>query len=315
MNKLANWIIAAAAAIMLATSPSLAEGWAPNGSLKLQIGFGAGGTTDTIGRVLAKVMEEQTGWNVIVENKGGGGGVAMFTGIANMPPRGQVIGMGVNMPIMMNLVRRGDQLGFDLDSFDYLGTVAYTPVAVVAKKDAPFNNLAELIAYSKNSGPAPVAFGAGPQKMAFDKVTKDTGVEFNMVSTKGGSEIMKLILGGQVLAGFSGGEHFPYMENGEMKVIATTAPNRLDYAPDAPTFNETGHEVYADPYYYIATTKGTDPAAIKAITAALENAIASDEVTKIVQNTVNFPPTNLGPEGTKAMMQTGVDTLTRLIGN
>ena len=75
-----------------------AEDWAPSGPLMFQIGFGAGGSTDAMGRVIAKVMEEKTGWNVVVENKPGAGGVAMFTGISKAKPNGQVIGMGVSTP-------------------------------------------------------------------------------------------------------------------------------------------------------------------------------------------------------------------------
>ena len=96
------------ATMCLVLSPQVNSGWKPDGVMTLQIGFGAGGSTDTMGRVLAKVMKDQTGWNIIAENKTGGGGVAMFTGIAKMPPRGKVIGLGVNMPILVNLVRRGD---------------------------------------------------------------------------------------------------------------------------------------------------------------------------------------------------------------
>ena len=51
--------------------------WAPSGPLMFQIGFGADGSM-MVGRVIARVMEEQTGWNVVVENKPGAGGVAMF---------------------------------------------------------------------------------------------------------------------------------------------------------------------------------------------------------------------------------------------
>ena len=71
--------------MMLASSLVEAADWQPDGDIRLQIGFGAGGSTDVMGRVLAKTIEEQTGWNVIAENKTGGGGMAMFTMISKMP--------------------------------------------------------------------------------------------------------------------------------------------------------------------------------------------------------------------------------------
>ncbi len=305
--KLKNiFAVFAASAVLSLAGPVMAADWKPDGSLTMQIGFGAGGSTDTMGRVLAKVMEDQTGWNVIAENKTGGGGVAMFTGIAKMPPRGKVIGLGVSMPILVNLVRRGDELPFDLDSFDYLGTISKAELALVAAKDAPFDDLQGLVAYAKAQGSMPVAFGAPPQKLLMDVTARETGASFNMVSTKGGAETMKLILGGQVLAGFSSGEHFPHAEAGTMKVIAGGNAVRLSYAPEVGTFVEGGVNAYVDPYFYLATTAGTDPAAIKAISMAIENAMKSPEMIKIVNNAVKNPPLNLGADDTKTMMVEGL---------
>lgn len=308
--KLGRKIAALAVAFAVSCGlPALAEDWAPSGNLTLQIGFGAGGSTDTIGRVLAQVMEEQTGWNIIVENKAGGGGVAMFTGIANRPPRGQIIGMGVNMPILVNLVNRGDALGFDVNSFDYLATVADTPIVVVARSDAPYDDIAGLLEHAKTNGPVKAAFGAPPQKLVLDAATRTTGAEFTAVSTKGGSEGMQLVLGGQVDIGFSSGEHFPFEEAGDMKVIGTTAPERIKWAPDAQTFVENGVNAYANPIFYIATTAGTDPSAVKALTEAIDAALQTDEVAKVVQNAIKNDPLNRGPEGTKQMMVDGIDNV------
>ena len=294
------------ASLMAVTAPRAADEWKPEGSLTMQIGFGAGGSTDTMGRVLAKVIEDQTGWNVIAENKTGGGGVAMFTGIAKMPPRGSVIGLGVNMPILVNLVNRGDELGFDLDSFDYLGTIAKAELALVASKDAPFDNLEELIAYAKKEGTMPVAFGAPPQKLLMDVASRETGAKFNMVSTKGGAETMKLILGGQVLAGFGSGEQLPYLESGDMKIIAAANEERLSYAPDVGTFVQAGVNAYVDPYFFLATTKGTPPEAVEAIATAVGNAMKAPEMAEIVKNATNGNPLNLGPDGTQKMMVGGL---------
>jgi tripartite-type tricarboxylate transporter receptor subunit TctC len=86
--------------IALASSVSAAE-WKPDGPLTIQIGFGAGGSTDAMGRALGKLMIDNTGWNVIVENKPGGGGVAMTTGLSQMPANGKTIGMGVSIPVLV----------------------------------------------------------------------------------------------------------------------------------------------------------------------------------------------------------------------
>lgn len=299
-------IAAAISACVAFVAPVAAEDWEPDGPLTIQIGFAAGGSTDTMGRVLANVMEENTGWNIVVENKPGGGGVAMFTGLSQMPPRGKTIGMGVSIPVLVQLVNRGDQLPFDVDSFDYLGTVAKAELALVASKDAPFNDLDEMVAYAKEQGTLAIATMAPPQVLMMNATTSTTGAEFNLVTSDGGAEVMKLILGGQVLAGFGSGEHYPYLESGDMKVIAGANQARLSYAPDVKTFTESGVAAYVDPIFFLAMTGGTDPSAVKAIATALDAAIESPDFIEIVENAVKGAPINMGMEGTHKMMTDGL---------
>lgn len=295
-----------ASALIALTSSAFAEDWKPDGPLTIQIGFGAGGSTDTMGRVLGKVMKDNTGWNVVVENKPGGGGVAMFTGLSQMPPNGKTIGMGVSIPVLVQLVQRGDQLPFDVDSFDYLGTVAKAELALVASKDAPFDDLESMIAYAKDEGAFPLATMAPPQVLMMNQTKAATGAEFNLVTADGGAEVMKLILGGQVLAGFGSGEHYPYLESGDMKVIAGANQARLSYAPDTKTFIESGVAAYVDPIFFLAMPGGTDPAATTAIAAAIDEAIKAPEFEEIVQNAVKGAPINMGIDGTKQMMVDGL---------
>lgn len=298
----------AAAFAMLASSVFAAD-WKPDGPVKVQVAFGAGGSTDTLARIVAKSMEEATGWNIIVENKPGGGGVALFTSIAKSPPRGNVLGVGVNMPILVNLHKRGDQLPFDIDSFDYIGTISKAENALIAMADAPYDDVAGLAEYTKANGAVAVAFDALPQKLMMDLTAKATGAQFNMVSTEGGAEIMKLMLGGQAQLGFGSGEHFPQLEAGKVKVLAAMTADRLSYAPDIKTFQESGVDAYVEPFFYMATTKGTPEDAKAAIVEAFEAALASPAVVEVVRNLVKNDPLNLGPEGTKEMFIGGLDNV------
>lgn len=300
--------------LTVSASAALAE-WAPSGPLKLQIGFAAGGSTDTMGRVIAQVMKEQTGWNIIAENKTGGGGVAMFTGISQRPADGSVIGLGVNMPILINLVKRGDTLPFDLDSFDYLGTITRAQLAIVARADAPFDDVAGMIEYAKANDGLPIAFSAVPQKFLMEAVDKKAGAGFRFVSTKGGAENMKLILGGQVQVGFASGEHLQYLKTGDMKMIASVNDARHTYAPDVETVIEAGYDVYVSPMFYFATGAGTDPEAKEALSAALAEALTDEKVREVVRNAASSEVLNLGPEGTRKMMTDGIENVRVLFGN
>ena len=309
--KLAGIVLAAATTFAATVS---AEDWAPKGPLMFQIGFGAGGSTDAMGRVIAKVMEEQTGWNVVVENKAGAGGVAMFTGISKSKPNGQVIGMGVSTPILMQLVMRPEQLPFDADSFDYLSSVAKGQLALVANANAPFDDLESMVDYAKANGPMTVAINASPHKLVLAAIGRETGAEFEFVPTDGGAESMKLLLGGQVMASFAGGSHGPYLDSGDMKMIAVANAERHDYAPDVKTVAEQGYGVSLDSYFYIATTKGTDQAILDALSNAISSALATDEVDEIVRNAAKASVLDLSPEETRSMMVDGMPIMEKLVG-
>lgn len=304
-----------AAALIAMGAPAVAQDWAPDGPLTIEIGFGAGGSTDTMGRVLAEVIKDQTGWNVIVENRPGGGGVAMFTSLSQRPVDNQTIGMGVGIPVLVQLVQRGDELPFDIDSFDYLGTIAKAELALVASADAPFDTLQEMMAYAKEQGDMPVATMAPPQVLMMNAATRSSGVDFNLVTADGGAEVIRLILGGQVLAGFASGEHFPYLESGDMKVIASANQARLSYAPDTLTFIESGVDAYVDAVFFLAMKAGSDPAAVQAIAAAIDEAIKAPEIAEIVRNAVQGDPINMGPDGAKLMMTDGLANAERLFAN
>ncbi|SFT17341.1 Tripartite-type tricarboxylate transporter, receptor component TctC [Sulfitobacter marinus] len=303
------------AALIAFGAPVAAQDWEPNGPVTIEIGFGAGGSTDTMGRVLAEVMKEQTGWNVIVENRPGGGGVAMFTSLSQRPVDNQTIGMGVGIPVLVQLVQRGDELPFDIDSFDYLGTIAKAELALVASADAPFDTLEEMIAYAEEQGDMPLATMAPPQVLMMNATTKASGVDFNLVTADGGAEVIRLILGGQVLAGFASGEHFPYLESGDMKVIASANQSRLSYAPETQTFIESGVDAYVDAVFFLAMKAGTDPSATAAIAAAIDEAVQSPEIAEIVRNAVQGDPINMGPDGARLMMVDGLENAERLFAN
>lgn len=301
-----------AGALILATAAASAE-WQPNGPVTLQVGFGAGGSTDTLGRAIAAAVEESTGWDVIVENKPGGGGVAMFSSLVRAKPDGQTLGMGVTVPTLLNLAMRGDKLPFRIDSFDYLATVVLAPLAVVAPADAPYDTFGEFVEYSKAQGGALIGFDAGPQRMMITAVNHTTGAGLELVSHKSGAEIMQGLLGGQLAAGFGAGAHIQYLDSGDLKMLAVATQTRQGYSPDTTSLIEQGYPYSVEPYFYIAAPGGLDPEPRAALAKALDDAINSDGLNEIIGNVMKTTPLNLGPDGTEEKLASGLESVVALV--
>ncbi len=306
-------VFAGLAALALSTGAAMAQ-WAPSGPINLWIGFGAGGETDTLGRLVAQEMSASTGWDFVVENKPGGGGMAMFTQLAAYPADGQTIGMGVTMPVLVNLTVRPDEVPFDLDSFDYLGTVALAQLAIVAPADAPYDDLAGLIDYSKANDGALIAFDAKPQELLINVVNAQADAGFRLVATESSAEALQNLLGGHVNAAFNAGAHIPYLESGELKMIASANASRHSYAPDTMTVQEAGFDIYVDPWFYIAAPKDLPEDAHTALAEALAAALKSEPVLKAIELTMHTEPADMGPEATKAMMLDGLKNVGTLFG-
>jgi tripartite-type tricarboxylate transporter receptor subunit TctC len=306
-------IAAIAAALGLGAGPALAQ-WEPDAPIALWIGFGAGGETDTLGRLLAKEMAENTGWDIVVENKPGGGGMAMFTQLAVAEPDGRTLGMGVTMPVLVNLTVRPDEVPFGLDDFDYVGTVALAQLALIAPADAPYSTLPELVDWSKENDGALVAFDAPPQELLMNFVEERSGAGFRLVSTQSSAEELQQVLGGHVDAAFNAGAHIPSLEAGEVKMLASANAQRHTYAPDVPTVQEQGYDIYVDPWFYVAAPAGLPEEAHTALSEAMAQALQSDALRQAIENTMHTEPADMGPEETKTMLTDGLENVGTLFG-
>ena len=289
--------------------------WQPNGSVNFTIGFGAGGSTDTLGRVIASEIERLKGWNIIVQNKPGGGGVAMFSGLNKTAKKdGTAIGMGVNTPIQISIALKGKNFPVQVDSLTYVGTVSRGPSSIVSRGDAPYNNLPEFIAWSKKNGGKGIFVSQSPDQAAFiKKLNAENGLNLKTLSVKGGAYAMKALLGGEADLIISTGPHVPMLKGGTVKMIAVTTPHRHAYSPDTKTLKEYGINYEVTPYFFLALPGGTDKTVQDAWADVLDQALQTDAVKAIISR-LGGDRVNLGPEGTKANMAKGIANFTTLFG-
>ena len=125
-----------------------------------------------------------------------------------MPKNNNIVGLGVNMPVMINLAKRPDDVAFDIDSFDYLGIMAGAQLALISRAGDPLTPSQRWFPIKANEGVA-VGFGVASQKLLMEVVNEHDDAGFCFVSTEGEVATQKLVLGGQILDGFLAGAHVP----------------------------------------------------------------------------------------------------------
>jgi tripartite-type tricarboxylate transporter receptor subunit TctC len=168
--------------------------------------------------------------------------------------------------------------------FEPVARLSSNPYVVVARKDLPAKNLAELIAWLKANPDKATQGTAGPgsgQHVSGVYFQNVTGTRFQFVPYRAGSsDIMRDLVAGHIDLTFDQAiTALPHVRNGAVKAYAVTSSTRLAAAPDIPSVDEAGAPgVYISTWYGMWVPKGTSPDAIRKLTAAAMDALADPAV-------------------------------------
>ena len=294
--------------LSLIAAPSFAE--FPEKPVTVMVGFGAGGGTDTLARLIGKEAEAALGQPVVIENVPGGGGVVAATKLMNAEPDGYTIGMAVTSTFSYAPLA-SDSVKFDADTFDYLTSAAMLQNAVVTGKDSPFNSWEDVVAAGK--GDSKVSFGSSSPavKLMMSYVAAQDGYEMKIVPSKGGSEIMKDVMGGHMDLGWSAGIHQRF--SGDVKVLVAAGHERLASSPDVPTFQELGYDIGDDTYFMFFAPKGIPEDVFQKLYDAFSEGAKKSEVVTMVEDKMGFPSAVLTPEELRENVATSATTYKKLI--
>lgn len=308
-----DFIAIGAGASVSALLPRLAAAneWRPN-RLTVKVGFSPGGSADTIGRLLSDSIKKSAGWQVTVENVGGGSGIVMGTGLSRDMADGGVIGLGVSSAMTYGIAS-DPALPFTVEDFDYLGTIAASPAALMAGANAPFDDMPGLIDYARKNGSVVIGVNERGAELIIRAIAESEGVELRTISTRGGAEVLQNIMGGHIIAGFDGGRHVDYMTSGDMKMIAAVTSERHSYAPEIATLREQGFDYTLEPWFVVMAPKDLPTDAKEALAGQIDMAVKSEALAEAVRNSFGIEPRNLGEDGATAMMRDAFAQARRLV--
>jgi tripartite-type tricarboxylate transporter receptor subunit TctC len=276
-------MIIGALACAVPAGPAAAQDW-PTKPVRILVGFGAGGGTDIVARIVAQPLSELLGQPVVVENKPGAGGTTAADAVAKSAKDGYTALMMSNAQAVSDVMYKS--LPFDsVKDFQSVSLVATAGLLVVAKKDFPANNIAELIAYAKaNPGKlnfASIGVGAS-QHFSGELLRQLAGIDMKHIPYRGTPAAIAAVRAGEVELLFElVSTVIGQVRAGDLKALGVTSPERWPALPDVPTIREQGvpgYEVVS--WYGLAFPAGVPKPVVDKLNKALREVLARDTVKK-----------------------------------
>lgn len=230
----------ASGAMALATDAPAQIG--PTGSIKVLVGFPAGGPPDLAARKIAARLAEQLGTGVVVENRPGASGTIAAAAVAHAAPDGRTLlfGVAANLAVAPATMKTAP---YDpVRDFTPIVEVARGPYVWMVRADAPARNLSEFVAWARSS-PARLNYATpGPatvHHIATEMLKQATGID--MVHVPYRTTLYQPLLAGEVQAAFDSlPGPLPHIAGGKVRALAVTGSRRLARLAEVPTLAELG---------------------------------------------------------------------------
>ena len=289
-----GWMLALAAPVSAQSFPAK--------PIRLIVPLAPGGATDIQARLLAKVLSEQFGQPVIVENRPGASGMIGAEAVAKSPADGYTI-LFTTAALAINATLAKNTIKFDpVKDLAPVVWVSATPLVLIVNPKVAANSPQELTELArKNPGGlnAGLTVSGSTSHLAAEMFKQIGGISFANVPYKGGAPAMLALLGGEVDFVFAEALlALPQIKAGKVRALAVTTAKPAPAFPDLPTMNAMLSGFVADNWFAMFAAAGTPREVIVTLNRAVKTALDSREVQtlfdKDAMTAVGSTPEELG---------------------
>src|SRR3954466_9682384 len=299
----------AAALVLSGVAASQAEGY-PSRSVRVVVGFPAGGPTDVIARIVAQRLSDSLGQQFYVENIGGAGGNTASGQVARVTPDGYTI-MAISTGFLVNpsLYAR---VPYDaIKDFAAVTLVAVSPNVVVVNPQVPAKTLPELVQLIRDN-PGKYSY-AGPgvgstPHLGAEQFRLTYKLDLVHVPFTGAAPAVQSTVGGHTPIAFTAlPSSMAAIQAGQVRAIGIAATERAPQVPDVPTFAEQGvKDQEADTLTGIVAPSGTPKEIVDLLAREIRKSVARPEVQERLAN-LGFRPVANSPEEFAARIKAEIE--------
>lgn len=286
MTSLKKLLVATTLLVSSAAAGAVDMGSAP---ITLISPFPPGGGTDTLTRMIGTAIAQDTGWNIVVENKPGAGGNLALDATARAKPDGHTLVMAQTDNIVLNPWLY-NKLSYDtFKDFKPVGLVASSPSVFVVVPDSPYKTLDDVVKAAK-ARPGQVSLGipgiGGSGDLIGHLWRKAAGMELMHVPYRGWSQAFPDLASGRIdLYTGSVASLLPQIRGGKVRALAVVADARSPALPDVPTFAESGFKSINQTIWWGLMAPGKTPDDVVAtLNKALNASQAKPELVKKLED-------------------------------
>lgn len=310
-SRIAGMLLAtglAMAAPALATAQDF-----PKGPVKLIVPFPPGGPTDTLARLIGMKLQEVWGQPVVIDYKPGAGTAIGIDFVAKAAPDGHTVGL-VNSSLAVNPYLR-KTMPYQVKDLAMVTQLVTLQQALVARPDAPFNTLPELIAYAKKN-PGKLTYGTpgagSTTHLGAELLKREAGFDMLHAPYKGSAAAHTELMGGRIdLVVDPFLSVIPYVKAGRMKMIATLGDQRVA-GYGYPTAGETVKGFSVTGLSGLVAPAGTPKSVVAKIQADTARVLAEPETRRRIEE-LGMEVVTTRPEQFDALIQSEMKRWSRVI--
>jgi tripartite-type tricarboxylate transporter receptor subunit TctC len=295
MRSPAKLVVTIALLLLVGAAPASAQSY-PAQTIKIVVPFTAGGGVDVVARIITPRLSEELGQSVIIENRGGAGGMLGATAVAQAPADGYTLlfGTGSTHGTNPNLYSR---ISYDpVKDFVPIVLVSSSPLLLVVPPALPAKSVSELIALAR-SRPGELSFasyGTGSiNHLGAELFNSMADIKANHVPYRGSAPALADVIAGRIdytLDGVS--TSLGYIQAGTIRVLGVAGPRRAPVLADLPTISETALPGFDTTVWFgLFAPAGTPKSVIELVNSKVNAVLASTSVKE------NFERLGIEPVG------------------
>lgn len=253
-------------------------------TIKVVVPFAAGGPVDLLARLVSSDMQTRLNTEMVIENRGGGGGVIATEQVARAAADGKTLLFASSGSHVISAALRAGQLNYDaVKSFAPIAFVGAVPMLVIVSPDYPAKTLGELIAKAKTDRLSYGSAGAGStMHIIGELINAEAGIKTTHVPYKGVAPALNDLLGGHIqLLSADLPVLEPLVKSGKVRALALFATERSPLLPDLPTSAELGYpRMLMNNWYGMLAPAGTPSNVLATLEKAMLEAMKSPLVSQ-----------------------------------